>query len=151
MIICDLDGCIADDRHRRHLIGIAGTHLIDAPDDLFLNYHLNCEFDNACEAALEFLRLRERNDVFYVTGRPERVRRQTESWLKARGLRYADLIMRDGPGIGTVELKKKAALILLSVGHTIDSAYDDRQDVVDAYRSLGIRATVIKVEQFDGN
>lgn len=148
MDIIDLDGCISDDRWRRKLIGIDRNS--EAPDDVFAAYHARCGDDLPCDLVIDTLRLRERDNYIIVTGRPEIVRPQTEAWLKRHRLRPIDIIMRDGPDLSTVEFKKKAALTLQSIGYDIDSAYDDREDVVEAYRSLGIRSRVINLETFSG-
>lgn len=141
MIILDLDGCTSDDRARRIHINGANTDW-DA-------YHRGMGNDKMCHVKL--LRLRERTDIIVVTGRPERYRAETELWLSEGGVKPHDVIMRpDDDYTPAPVFKKKAAATLLALGYAIDSAYDDRPDIVEAYRELGIRASVLTVEMADG-
>lgn len=136
MIILDLDGCLSDDRWRRKYIG---KPLCDG-DDPFTRYHSLCLMDKAANHK-DFL---PRNDVIIITSRPQRYEALTRQWLGRYSLKPEMLIMRPNDNHeDSATFKRKAAVVLLATGHAIDSAYDDRQSVVDVYRSLGMRSSLL--------
>jgi len=141
-VVCDLDGCLSDDRHRRHLLPEKGKR------DSYMPYHALCSRDPIVELVL--------GDVIYdlfdvanqaallliVTGRPEEYRGETEAWLRAHlgGVKW-ELMMRSSSHDNTPppELKMKLMTDFFLSTHNIDdwgmivSAYDDRADVLAAY------------------
>jgi hypothetical protein len=132
-IVLDLDGCISDDRWRRHLI---------TPLDLdpYGEYHRAIPFDNFANrrAVQDFAKA---HPLVICTGREERYRRITETWLDDQRVIVARLLMRkDGDRRSAPALKVEMVSGLIKEGIQIIGAYDDREDVIAAYRDLGVRA-----------
>jgi len=136
MIIVDLDGCIADDRWRRHMIRPASVPIRER----FHKYHLAGCRDHLCNADLVYS---DDHLVVVVTSRPEWYRRLTHQWLLDWEIMPRAIIMRrDDDYRPSVEVKRDAALRLIEEHglNGIECAYDSREDIVEMYRELGIRA-----------
>lgn len=106
LIICDIDGVLADCRHRLH-------YKDEGDYDNF--YGLPMLDDIEMDAGKELVRSMERHNspfakIWYLTGRPERVRRPTEIWLGQYCQLYpSKLIMRkDGDHSQSPKMKVKA-------------------------------------------
>lgn len=151
IVICDLDGCLSDDRWRRCLLPMPGAS--------YDNYHVHgcsdCAVDNVLIDVLHDLR--ESNDadcpqkrhLLIVTSRPEKFKAQTDLWLQQvlPGIDYTLLMRPEMCGMHSPELKMHLIGKWLEVHVTpnldefeaadpwlcIAAAYDDRQDVLDAY------------------
>lgn len=127
-IILDLDGCIADDRHRQHLI----------KGNSWETYHQECHKDKLINAGcIELCRALEIIPTI-VTGRPRSVRSQTMTWLwDVAGLPEYVLLMRsDGDTSSAPDLKRK--LITGISSPNVICAFDDRPDVLGMYREYNI-------------
>ena len=146
-VITDLDGCLSDDRWRHHLLPnvIEG----DARQDAWDAYHEQCGKDALVElTANEILQLRiacpEPVMLLFVTARPERFRDITRTWIENRlssfwlYVYWFSLLMRPN---GNMEKAPTLKFNLVSdyfqrakctFGDVI-AAFDDRQDVLDAY------------------
>lgn len=131
-IILDLDGCIADDRHRHHLINR------DAGDKAWDIYHEACYADSLINAGC--IKLCQALEIIptIVTGRPYSVRSKTMTWLwDVAGLsEYALLMRSDADTSSAPDLKRKLITGLSSPD--IICAFDDRPDVLAMYREYGI-------------
>src|SRR5690625_3511715 len=107
MIIVDLDGCIADDRWRRHMIRPASVPIRER----FHKYHLAGCRDHLCNADLVYS---DDHLVVVVTSRPEWYRRLTHQWLLDWEIMPRAIIMRrDDDYRPSVEVKRDAALRLI--------------------------------------
>ena len=158
VILLDIDNCISDDAWRIRFIKQDETD----PDKKYDNYHLLAPFDRADN--LEEL-VRSFHDhqyrYFVLTARPEKFRVPTEIWLKRKGLFNFNLIMRkDDDHSSSVDLKRKMVdevmgffqmeeslqpLEMEFFAQTVTLALDDRQEVVDMYKSLGFNAHQLKI------
>ncbi len=135
MIILDLDGCISDDQHRQHWL-VNPEQIVN-----WDVYHSLCELDHPANVSFWY----GRNDIVIMTGRPDNFALQTWQWCLRNGLRVYKVYMRPaGNKDSAVVLKKIWATELVQQGWNIQHAYDDRQDIVDMYRSLGIAATRLR-------
>jgi len=172
--IFDLDGCISDDRHRRHLLpsGPEGTNRQSAFDD----YHGRLHSDDFVNR--EFVRkhmLAGRRLVF-ITARPRSYDGPTRCWLSIAlgslkddagndmkvGVHYqVTLLMRpDGNSAPSPALKvelfgrwleDRGEWCLTHEPHfmakSVVAAYDDRKDVLAAYSWHGVENTnLLRVE-----
>jgi hypothetical protein len=134
--IVDLDNTISDDAWRHWLIDP------EAPDGLhkYHEYHLHCGGDTVMnrhivdEAPCK---------VFFMTARPEYMRLKTRRWLEDNNFSYDALIMRPNDNEEhSAEMKRKFTLDLLKL-FKIEKAYDDRQDIIKMYNSIGVKGILV--------
>ncbi len=137
MIILDLDGCSCNDEHRLHVLEQnwpRSPRIWDA-------YHSLCIHD--CPANKDVWR--DRSDIIVLTGRPADYESATRAWMARHGMKTHFIQMRPVGNVDPAPLLKRIwASRLLKDGVHIDAAYDDRQDIVDMYKSLGINATRLR-------
>ena len=131
--IVDLDRTITDDRWREWLIDPA---LPDTDPNKYYAYHLHCGGDSVIN---RYIVDESPVDVFFLTARHEYVRKQTADWLHDNHFKYKALIMRhDHNHAPSAQMKKQAAQSLMRLYH-IESAYDDRLDIINAYHEIGVK------------
>jgi hypothetical protein len=139
-IILDIDNTIANDAWR--IPKIDWEH--DDPFQRYHRYHSLSPFDEAGNHDLFEDTL---HDIIILTARPVHYYAQTEEWLLRNGVDFSVLLMRDtGDHCHSRELKcRQLRSLETMIGvepKDIICAYDDRQDVVDMYRALGVNAVV---------
>lgn len=144
IILCDIDGTIADVRHRLHYIQNPDGSKKAKPDwDAF---HAACANDPPFEDVIEIvskLWLGDDNrDVYFLSGRNDVVREQTVQWLENYfpDILYAELHMRKA-GDRRPDTVIKLEMVR-ELGFTPDDVlciFDDRQSVVDMWRANGYR------------
>jgi hypothetical protein len=127
--IFDIDGTLADDRHRRDLIDFNEPDL----DRRYHPYHLKMLDDEPIN--LDLIEQWE-GRIAFVTARPERYRTLTHLWLDKYidGWKYGThLFMRpDDDHSPSPKLKEKLFMKLASdPSYTISAVYEDRQDVIE--------------------
>lgn len=132
-IIVDLDGTIADCRHRKHFV-INGYHdwksffesmVEDAPIQPIINL-ITKLYDHG-------------DSIFLTTGRPDQYRDHTLDWLAKNTVHFNVLKMRRQYDYREDSIVKQEMLKELIDEHgNIDLAIDDRQSVVDMWRKNGI-------------
>jgi hypothetical protein len=134
IILLDLDNCIADDLWRRPFIdetqhGNARWH----------RYHLHAKYDALGNEDL----LKTRHEIVVVTGRPIRYRDLTMMWLDKYQIVPLALLMRAEGDHGPAAMMKVrlAQDYLIQTDNRVMHAYDDRHDVIEAYRMMGFNAT----------
>lgn len=139
-IIVDLDGTIADDRHRLHLIDRSAA-------DPYERYHELCL--NDAPMNLSILHLCDKLDILpaFVTSRPEKFRKDTTKWLGDihKLPLESPLIMRPNDNKQSSPQLKHDALNFLGV-HNILCAFDDRRDVVEMYTRCRVPAIRVSYE-----
>lgn len=144
-IIVDLDNCIADDAWRIPKINWSKP----TPIARYHDYHSLSGFD-----AIGNLRIFDEHadcGLIIFTARPELYRALTHEWLTRRGVPYERLFMRGNEDHrDSIELKRTMVLNLPEFYYgialeDIAAAYDDRQDVVDMYRSYKITAHRLEI------
>lgn len=130
LAIVDLDGVVADVRHRlHHLTGRRKDwdgFFAAAPDD-----------PPHAEGLAVVRRLQEDHDVVYLTGRPERCRADTEAWLERHGIGGHPLHMRSGRDRRPAAVVKPELLRRLAEGREVAVVVDDDDRVVEAMRRAG--------------
>jgi hypothetical protein len=136
--ILDLDNTIANDAWRIPSINWQKSN----PEERYLDYHQLAAFD---EPGNRHLFSRLDLDIVIFTARPVTYHALTEQWLRVQGVPFKHLLMRNvGDHRPSRQLKMQQLNWLLSVYdvpfNLILDAYDDRQDVVDAFASAGILA-----------
>ncbi|MFF6902686.1 phosphatase domain-containing protein [Streptomyces hydrogenans] len=130
LAVFDLDGTLADTAHRQHHLerrprdwdGFFGA----APDDPPL-----IEGVALCRSAAEEC------EVVYLTGRPERCRRDTLAWLAAQGLPEGQLHMRRHRDFRPARVTKVEILRRLGAERAVRMLVDDDALVCDAAEEAG--------------
>jgi hypothetical protein len=131
LALIDLDGVVADVRHRlRHLQGRRKNwpaFFAAAKDD-----------DVHPEGVAIVETLRRDHEVIYLTGRPEHLRADTEHWLAAHGLGGHRLVMRPERDRRPAAVVKVELLRQLAAGRVVGIVVDDDPVVLDAMQRAGV-------------
>ena len=131
-IVCDLDGTLAL---------LNGRNPYDAA---------RCEEDLVNEPVADILKTYFLNGytILLASGRSEQHRPQTERWLQKYSIQYTALFMRsDGDTRKDAIVKQEIYEQNMQGRYTIKFVLDDRKQVVDLWRSLGL--TVLQVAEGD--
>ena len=137
LAVFDVDGVLADVRHRLHHVERRpkdwDAFFAAAPDDppLPAGVALVCNSAQDCE-------------VVYVTGRPERCRADTLAWFERHGLPAGELSMRRGGDRRPARVAKPELLRRLAAGRVVAVVVDDDLAVCRAYEQAGF--PVIRAE-----
>jgi len=138
--VFDIDGVLADVRHRLHFLAgprrdWSGFFAAAADDPPIIE---------GIATVHESVAAGER--VVYLTGRPERLRSLTEGWLLAHGLPLepAAVTMRPDHDRRPARVFKLQALHELAQQATITAVWDDDREVVDAVRAAGWSAVWVE-------
>lgn len=137
-IIVDLDGTLADNEHRR-------KH-IEGENEDWESYYDNIRDDPVNEWCKGIVQRWRPHKVFLVTGREgtEQVKTDTKVWLAENNIPYDELHFRDEKDYRKDSEVKKEILeeeILPQLRDGIDDiefAIDDRLQVIEMWRDLGI-------------
>ena len=88
IILCDLDGTLADCQHRIH-------HIMDKPKD-WKAFFAACDDDAPINHLIELLRTFDRDvvDIWITSGRSDECWALTVDWLSRHDVPYDRLIMR---------------------------------------------------------
>jgi len=128
--VVDIDGVVADVRHRLGLLAERpkrwDAFFAAAPEDATLP-----------EGVALVLALRQEHEVVWLTGRPERNRAITESWLRKHGLPLGRLLMRRDDDRRPARHGKREALRALSTERRIALVVDDDPAVVRELQADG--------------
>jgi len=129
--IIDLDGVVADVRHRLH-------HLECSPKD-WTGFFAGIPDDPVLpEGRAVVEKLAGDHEVVYLTGRPERSRGDTQQWLDRHLLPPGRLIMRRERDRRPARVTKPALLRdLVADGRTVAVVVDDDPQVCDALERAG--------------
>lgn len=130
LAVFDLDGTLADTRHRLH-------HLERRPRD-WDAFFAAARDDPALATGVALAQESAREcDVAYVTGRPERCRPDTLAWLESQGLPAGTLSMRGSGDRRPARTAKVELLRRLAAGRVVAVVVDDDEQVCDAYEAQG--------------
>ena len=133
-IIFDVDGTLADLRHRLHFLE-GGRRDWDgfftaAGADLPL--HEIVKLNQWCDPTLT-------HEIVLCSGRPERLREVTRQWLIKYGVRWDRLYMRpDGDTRQDAAVKRELLARIRADGFEPILAIDDRPSIVEVWREAGI-------------
>jgi len=137
--VLDLDNCISDDEWRiGHIRWDMLSNFLR-----FNDYHMLSAFDRVGNHDL----VSYAGPIAVITARPEAYEVITKVWLERNGIQADALYMRPyGDRRGSVELKRDAIQRLIEArggdASVIECCYDDRPDIIEMYRSLGLPAEV---------
>lgn len=128
--VFDIDGTVADCRHRAH-------HAAADPPDweaFFAGSDLDSPLPQGVALALRYVATAE---LIWLTGRPERYRPTTVAWLQARGLPATNLHMRPDDDLRPAPIFKAELLTQLATRYDITLVVDDDDLVVAVLRQAG--------------
>ncbi|MFJ9407673.1 hypothetical protein [Streptomyces sp. NPDC101393] len=132
LAVFDLDGTLADSGHRQDL-------LTRAPRDWKAFFAAATQDPPLAEGVALALRNAEDCEVVYLTGRPERCRRDTLAWLAEHGLPEGRLWMRPHDDRRPARLTKLEILRRIARGREVRHVVDDDELVCDACETAGFR------------
>lgn len=130
LAIVDLDGVVADVRHRL-------VHLTGRRKDWDAFFAAAVDDPPHPEGIAVVERLQQDDDVVYLTGRPERCRADTEDWLERNGIGGHPLHMRSGRDRRPAAVVKPELLRTIAQGREVAVVVDDDDRVVEAMRRAG--------------
>lgn len=132
--IFDLDGCLSDDEHRRHLLP---NHSKPHPTEY--NQYNNLCGQDAPMNQMHWVRATVATLPMVITARPHEHLAATQDWIHDNfGSRFSLRMRPENNLMPSPELK---ITLLNHAGvqpHQVAEAYDDRADVLAAYREWGI-------------
>jgi phosphoglycolate phosphatase-like HAD superfamily hydrolase len=133
LAVFDIDGVVADVRHRLHHLERPRSwrdFFRDAADDTLLD-----------EGAHLVKDLGEQHEIVWLTGRPERLRDTTTTWLAAHGLPGTELHMRPEGDYRPARLYKLGVLRHLAP-RGIAAFVDDDGEVIETALAAGFPAAL---------
>lgn len=133
LAVLDIDGVLADVRHRLHHIAGPRRDWEAFFDGVSADPVLDEGRAEALAAATAGL------GIVYLTGRPERCRTDTVQWLTAHGLPEGELVMRRDADRRPARVVKVEALRRLSETREVAYLLDDDPEVLAAAASAGYR------------
>lgn len=130
LVVFDIDGVLADVRHRLH-------YLATRPKN-WEAFFAAAKNDQVLEVGAEFAkRAAATHEIVYLTGRPERLRTATQSWLDEQQLPAGRLVMRPVGDRRPSAVVKLHELRRLRRESTVEMLVDDDPSVIDAARAAG--------------
>ena len=128
--VIDIDGVVADVRHR--------LHLVERKPKQWDAFFAAAADDPPLAEGVELVRaLAAEHDVLWLTGRPERTRAATERWLAAQDLPTGPLRMRRERDFRPARVAKREELRRLRRDREVALVVDDDPAVIDLLRADG--------------
>lgn len=143
LLICDIDGTVADGSHRQHFVQNQPKNW-SAYRKLS---HLDRPIDWVIDIVNEFHY--SGTKVIMCSGRLEEERKVTRDWLFSHGVLHNELFMRSNNDYRADDIVKKELLqeIRTTYGEP-DLILDDRNRVVDMWRKNGYRCIQVNYGDF---
>lgn len=142
VILCDIDGTLANPEHRLHYLKIRPKNWKAFIDE--------ASTDTAYEDIVWLMKTLHGcgNTILIVTARSEDEREKTTEWLdNVAGLSgiYEKMYMRETGDYRDDSIVKTEILVkIYEDGYTAYMVFDDRDRVVETWRKLGIRCLQVK-------
>lgn len=130
MTVFDIDGVLADVRHRLHFL----QHRPKDWDGFFGAAPADPVLTEGARAAAEAA---ESTTIVYLTGRPSRCRADTQQWLRDNGLPEGRLYMRPDRDRRPARFYKAETLRRIAADDEVVAIIDDDRAVVDHLRAAG--------------
>ena len=153
LAVFDLDGTLADTRHRLH-------HVQGRRRDWDAFFDAARDDPPLPTGVLLAVTSAKDCEVAYVTGRPERCRADTVAWLADHGLPAGELLMRPPGDRRPARVAKPALLRDLALGRVVAVVVVDDEQVCDAYERAGFpvlrarwqdpAAPLVRAQEVDG-
>ena len=140
VVLVDVDGTLADVRHRLHHIQGAGRKNWTA-------FFESIDRDPPIASTVAWVRsLAESHQIIIITGRPERYRKRTAAWLKKNEIPFSDIFMRpDGDHRPDYEVKKEA--LRRWPKQRIKLVIEDRPPVCEMWLNQGVRCVLVHSDE----
>lgn len=148
--LVDIDGTLADLTHRLHFIE-------QKPAD-WDGFFAACPDDEPIQEVIDTVNLLHDGgaQIFLVTGRSDAIKEQTIAWLDSRLNGWHGLYMRKAGDHRQDDIIKAELLAQIITEHVtawdapapILGVFEDRQQVVDMYRSKGLRVFQVAEGKF---
>jgi phosphoglycolate phosphatase-like HAD superfamily hydrolase len=147
-VVFDIDGTLADLEHRRKLVTQKPKDFVkfaaEAPNDTPFEHMRWLHNVIAAQSDVE---------IVYCTGRLESDHQATRDWLVKHGFHGGGthlMYMRpvEDKFIPDSEVKREVLTMLHNVGREIVMVFDDRNKVVDMWRSAGIPCAQVAYGDF---
>lgn len=133
IILCDLDGTLADCSHRLH-------HILNKPKD-WKSFFAECGKDKPITHTIILINSLNKAgfEIVITSARSDEVRDLTEKWLSDNDVYYNKLIMRKAGDYTDDSTLKPSWLVNGSINKdSVLCAFDDRSRVVKSWRDAGI-------------
>ena len=140
--VFDIDGTLADDRHRRHLIDWTQAD----PDKRYERYHEAVRVDELINSELVNKHHLREDIIWFLTARPQFCHPHTVDWLKNNFpyLPSINIMMRNNEDHRhSPELKLDMLRDLQDRLYDIVAIYDDREDTLIELERHGFHVTLI--------
>ena len=140
IVLVDVDGTLADVRHRLH-------HIRGGRKKNWKAFFEGIDRDTPIASTVAWVRsLAQIHDIIIITGRPEEYRARTVAWLKQNEIPFSDVFMRrDGDHRPDYEIKKEA--LERWPKERIKLAIEDRPPVCDMWLKQGIRCVLVESDE----
>lgn len=143
--IFDIDNTIADCTHRLHFIQPpAGKGASDFEPD-WDTFYRACVDDKPIDDVIDMythITGSLPTQIFFITGRPERVREQTKKWLHDNiscSINDDQILMRrDGDWRPDYQIKRELYERKIKDNYEVCGVFEDRQQCVDMWRKMGL-------------
>jgi phosphoglycolate phosphatase-like HAD superfamily hydrolase len=142
VVIVDMDGTLADVRHR--------LHYIKGPGKKNWKRFFQAQVHDRpfAEIAQQVRDLAANHEIVVVTGRPEEYRPATEEWLSKYRIPFSRIYMRR-MGDHRPDYVVKAEILQRIRPERVMKAFEDREPVCNVYREAGIE--VVQVSSGEEN
>ena len=140
IVLVDIDGTLADVRHRVH-------HVRDGRKKNWKAFFAGMDRDKPIASTVAWVRtLAQSHDIVIITGRPEEYRARTSVWLQQNGVPFHDLFMRrNGDHRPDYEMKKEA--LKRWPKKRIMLVIEDRPPVCDMWLEQGVRCVLVESDE----
>jgi uncharacterized HAD superfamily protein len=137
-VIVDMDGTLADVRHR--------VHHVQKRRKNWKSFFATMHKDPPNHDIVEMVRdLARDHEIIIVSGRPDNYQDVTQEWLRRHDVPYQEIHMRPAGDHRADHIVKREILQrLLAAGKKIELVIDDRPSVCDMWRECGLKVHQVK-------
>lgn len=152
IILQDIDGTLADARHRVHFV----KKEKDSGKRDWKSFFAAAKDDRPYEHILELNRVLflANYEIILITGRPENLREATEKWLKEFGVYYSKLLMRP-VNDRRADFESKGELYEQNLTQeqkdNVLCVFEDRLPVCKMWKDKGLHVVVCGEDWLDGD
>ena len=140
VVLVDVDGTLADVRHRLHHIKGPGKKNWKAFFELM-------DRDTPIQETIDWVReLAENHTIWILTGRPDEYRARTVRWLRAQGVPFEKLLMRPR-GDHRPDYVVKADVLREVPRQRIKLVIEDREPVCTMWRQKGVPCHLVASDE----